>query len=125
MVEDNGFNRIRGSIENTPEKKATKIKDADYGVSPEDLKKDRYKKDTAHRQRLVITVMIIIIGWLLAVMTLLFFCLFRTGLSDAVLIALLGTTTVNVLGLAAIVLKGFFHHMNQDIEFDEKKYPHK
>lgn len=120
MTEAQILSGIRGSIESDAEKeRSSAIKDIDHSVCPSDLKKDRYRKDTIHRYRLVITVMAIIILWLLCVMALLFLSLFRSRLSDAVLIALLGTTTFNVLGLAVIVLKGFFQYMEQDIKFDE------
>ena len=46
-------------------------------------------------------------------MTLMFFTGFRlTSFSDGVIVALLTTTTANVLGLAFIVLKGMFPEGN-------------
>ena len=87
--------------------------------SKETQEKERYKQDTEHRDYLVHWVVYTNSAWLIAVMVVLiahgsyddetikFF-----HLSDGVIIALLGTTTANVLGLAYIVLKGLFPDNN-------------
>lgn len=77
------------------------------------LQQDRYRKDTRHRLRLAWTVMGIIIVWLLFLMLVLVLNSRFFHLSDVVLVALLGTSTATVLGLPAIVLRGFFQYMRQ------------
>ena len=72
------------------------------------LENNRYHSDTSDRKWLAIWTAVVVSLWLSAVMGVLvynnqFFCL-----SDEVLIALLGTTTLNVLGLSFIVLRGHF-----------------
>lgn len=53
--------------------------------------------------------MVIVPGWLMSVMALIYLHGYNTlNLDKEVLITLLATTTVNVLGLAYIVLKGIF-----------------
>lgn len=81
----------------------------------------RYKQNTAHRDYLVKWVVVTNSAWLIAVVVILIAHgaydekakLFH--LSDSVIMTLLGTTTVNVLGLAFIVLKGLFgEHSHSD-----------
>ena len=73
------------------------------------LESERYRSDTKDRKWLAIWTAIIVSFWLLTVLCILIlnerllFCL-----SDMVLITLLGTTTLNVLGLSFIVLRGHF-----------------
>ena len=42
--------------------------------------------------------------------------LLRLGISDEVLVVLLATTTINVLGLANIILKGLFNSHKQSFK---------
>lgn len=71
--------------------------------------KTRYSQDTKFRKHLAWWVMGIVPVWLATVLVLLFLQGFSGfTLSDSVLVALLATTTVNVLGLAFIVLRGIF-----------------
>ena len=69
----------------------------------------RYKSDTSDRKWLAIWTAIVVSTWLSAVMFILLtnekyhYCLNTT-----VLVTLLGTTTLNVLGLSFIVLRGHF-----------------
>ena len=71
--------------------------------------RERYSQDTRFRKHLALWVMWIVPAWLALVLVIVFFCGFRlTELDSSVLITLLATTTVNVLGLAYIVLKGIF-----------------
>lgn len=73
------------------------------------LESERYSSDTKDRKWLAIWTAIIVSIWLLAVLFLLFFNeILLFCLSDSVLITLLGTTTLNVLGLSFIVLRGHF-----------------
>lgn len=76
-------------------------------------KKARFEQDTKFRKHFSNWVMAIVPSWLLLTMTLMFFTGFRlTSFSDGVIVALLTTTTANVLGLAFIVLKGMFPEGN-------------
>lgn len=68
----------------------------------EELK--RFKSNTKNRSLLSIWTFAIISVWLIAVVVLLS-CNF---LSDSVAITLLSTTTINIIGLPAIVLRGYF-----------------
>lgn len=71
--------------------------------------RNRYEQDTRFRHHLAVWVMCIVPVWLGLVILLLALCGFRlASLEPPVLIALLATTTANVLGLAYIVLKGLF-----------------
>ena len=68
----------------------------------------RYSSDTIDRKWLAKWTAIVVSVWLLTVLLILLFNKRHIGLGDTVLIALLGTTTLNVLGLSYIVLKGHF-----------------
>lgn len=71
--------------------------------------RERYKQDTRFRKHFSWWVMSIAPAWLVIVATLVYLC--ASGLfylSDAAIVALLTTTTANVLGLAYIVLHGIF-----------------
>lgn len=72
------------------------------------LYNDRFKKDTTWRCRLSWWVIGVDSVWLTSILVILFLNTKSIQLSDSVLLMLLGTTTVNVLGLAFIVLKGLF-----------------
>lgn len=75
----------------------------------EKQKTRRYKKDTILRKSLAVWVKWTVSLWLLGVFVIILVNSFRKlNLSDGVLIALLTTTTINILGLAAIVLRGLF-----------------
>lgn len=68
---------------------------------------DRYKQDTDHRRNCVYWVLGVVSAWLLGVFALL--CNHKTAnLPEYVLITLLGTTTLNILGLPLIILKSLF-----------------
>lgn len=70
----------------------------------------RTAQDIRHRRNLIGQVQVFAVGWIVAVLVIL--VLVGLGalhhLSDGVLMVLAGTTTVNVLGLAAIILSGLF-----------------
>lgn len=70
---------------------------------------DRFGQDTKHRRTLVRWTMVLISAWLAFVLAIVVWC---TRLSDVVLTTLLATTTVNVLGLAKIVLGNLFPRFN-------------
>lgn len=64
----------------------------------------RFNQDTKNRSVLALWTFRIISVWLIAVVALLGF----NFLSNAVCITLLTTTTINIIGLPAIVLRGYF-----------------
>ena len=73
------------------------------------LESERYSSDTKDRKWLAIWTAITVSCWLCSVLVILTFNeIFLFHLSDMVLMTLLGTTTLNVLGLSFIVLKGHF-----------------
>lgn len=77
--------------------------------SMREQRKARFSQDTRFRRHLACWVMFIVPIWLALVMAVLFLRGFRLiELPTEVLITLLATTTINVLGLAYIVLKGIF-----------------
>ena len=70
---------------------------------------ERYTQDTHFRKHLANWVMIIVPIWLFTVIVILILCGSCVIYFDKeILITLLATTTVNVLGVAYIVLKGIF-----------------
>lgn len=84
-------------------------KDVDRDNLPKQ-KAIRYGKDTAHRGGLIRWV-----KWVVSLSLILTFSILSLNrwlglnISDSVLIALLTTTTANILGLAYIILKGLFY----------------
>lgn len=71
--------------------------------------RERYSQDTQFRKHLAKWVMWIIPIWLFIVIVVLICCgIGLLTLKSEILITLLATTTINVLGLANIVLKGIF-----------------
>lgn len=72
-------------------------------------RKTRFSQDTRYRKYLANWVMFIVPCWLLAVVVIVFLQGFSIiKLDNEVIITLLATTTLNVLGLAYIVLKGIY-----------------
>lgn len=69
------------------------------------------KDNRNHRKKLIRWVEWNVSGWLFCVIAILSSCGFGwMDLDSVVLTTLLATTTVNILGLAFIVLKGLFDH---------------
>lgn len=74
-----------------------------------DLESKRYDSDTKDRKWLAIWTASMVSLWLILVLLILTFNeKWLICLSENVLITLLGTTTLNVLGLSFIVLRGHF-----------------
>lgn len=70
---------------------------------------ERYEADSIHRKKLILWATTLVSIWLGAVIIILLAVGFTIlTLSDTVMATLLGTTTLNVLGLMAIVLKDLF-----------------
>lgn len=84
------------------------IDSEDLDQQTKKLANHRYSSDTNDRKWLAKWTAVVVSIWLVGVMVILmlnelFFCL-----TEGVLISLLGTTTLNVLGLSFIVLRGHF-----------------
>ena len=110
--------KLEDILKNLNEKKDS-FSNRDLDIDSDDLKEqiklkklesERYSSDTKDRKWLAIWTATIVTLWLFAVLCILIlneqklFCL-----SETVLVALLGTTTLNVLGLSFIVLRGHFN----------------
>jgi len=68
---------------------------------------DRYRSNTEHRSWLAQWTACVVSAWLVAVIVIFVFSE-PLKLSDVKISVLLGTTTLNVLGLSFIVLRGYF-----------------
>ena len=68
---------------------------------------DRYRQDTKLRKIFSIWTFVIISTWIVATFVLLFFNS-KLEIDNSVYIALLTTTTANIIGLPLVVLKGLF-----------------
>ena len=90
----------------------------DWDATRHKLLKARYSNDTVVRIILACSTQFIIMGWLICVLVILMGKA-HCSLSDSVLITLLGTTTTTIIGLALIVLRGFFQYMKQDVELND------
>lgn len=91
----------------------------DEKVRSKRLANKDFEKAIEHRHTLVCWMMWVVSIWLLVVGCIIAVQIFLLhGLSDTVLCTLLSTTTINVLGLAVIVLRGSFNsnNKNQDEE---------
>lgn len=78
-----------------------------YGLK-EQVKK-RFDDNTKHRRTLVFWVMWVVSIWLSLVMGVVVMSGFKFfELNDGVLITILTTTTINILGLPLIILRGLF-----------------
>lgn len=102
MEENNKYKKIVISQHSAPDN--SMLENQDY-KSLEQQKSDRFGQDTKHRKLLIFWTMGLISVWLLAVLSVIVWC---DHLNDVVLTTLLATTTVNVLGLAKIVLGNLF-----------------
>lgn len=107
--DDMSLNSARFNVEAIPQDIPNDSLDGVDDMSMRQQRKDRFSQDTRFRKHLANWVMIIVPSWLVAVIVILMLCGFRVlEFNSEVLITLLATTTVNVLGLAYIVLKGIF-----------------
>jgi hypothetical protein len=110
--------KLEDILKNLSEKKDS-FSNPDLDIDSDDLREqiklkklesDRYSSDTKDRKWLAIWTAVIVTLWLSTVLGILIFNEQKLiCLSDTVLVALLGTTTLNVLGLSFIVLKGHFN----------------
>jgi hypothetical protein len=84
----------------------------DYDRVGKKLRNDRYEEDTKHRRNLSTWASFVVSLWLIVVLIILILNTSYIKLSDTVMVALLSTTTLNVLGMMVIVLKGLFEDKN-------------
>ncbi len=82
----------------------------DYDKIGKQLRNARYREDTKHRKNLSTWAAVIVSIWLISVLLILTFNTSWLDLSDTVMVALLSTTTLNVLGMMVIVLRGLFEN---------------
>lgn len=81
----------------------------EIGEQEKQIKIERYKDDSRIRKSLSLWVRWVISLWLLSITVLLWLQSFGvTYLDTTIVVTLLGTTTLNILGLAFILLKGMF-----------------
>lgn len=105
----NDIHRIRFDSDAIPRDVPNNDLDDVDDMTMRQQRKERFSQDTRFRKYLAVWVMWIVPCWLILVIVILFLCGLQViSLNSKVLITLLATTTVNVLGLAYIVLKGIF-----------------
>lgn len=102
-------------LESVIEEKGSNANQTEFDLDSSDLglqiaisRYERYKGDTKDRRWLAKWSVFVVLVWLLFVMIVLCFNNNYIGMSDTVLVTLLGTTTLNILGLSFIVLRGHF-----------------
>lgn len=92
----------------TPDEQ-TKAESVDYQTERQKLLNESIRQKQKLRSYFAIGLAVLTIVWLLAVLAIVVCCGFNLFmLSDAVLIALITTTTVSVLGILAIVVRYLF-----------------
>lgn len=88
------------------------------------LKHQRYADTSRLRKYSAFWVMLVVTLWLGGVFWVLIHNKSDLNLSDSVLIALLTTTTVNVLGLPFIILQGLYPKEREEIEDEQQNKTH-
>ncbi len=103
-----------------PSKIESNNKDIDIDSDELDIQKElkrleikKFGSDITDRKWLAIWSAFVVSIWLILVVVILFLNKCFLDLSDAVLMTLLGTTTLNILGLSFIVLRGHFGTTNK------------
>jgi hypothetical protein len=94
--------------------KDTDIDSAGLNMQLRYLRNERFRSDTLDRKWLAVWATTVVTLWLIAVILILI-NKHKFDLSDTVLVTLLGTTTLNILGLSYIVLKGHFKEHNDPL----------
>lgn len=104
--------KLRKLIERTTTRiESTRNKIAFIGMraNSQTLKLNRYSDTSKLRKHSAYWVMIVVSFWLILVVGIVFFCGFAVmSLEASVIIALLTTTTANILGLPLIILQGLY-----------------
>ncbi|MCQ2217881.1 MAG: hypothetical protein MJZ33_05280 [Paludibacteraceae bacterium] len=99
--------------------KGDKIDDFDL-----DIWQKRFVQDTKHRSELVVFTKFVVKLWIVSVIIILLLCgceIINFRLDNSVLCTLLGTTTMNVIGLAYIILKGLFYRDSMKLGKNEQE----
>lgn len=110
-MDNNSFEHINIDPErlNTSSESNIPTNDDIDSLDLKEQKRERYSQDTKYRKHLAIWVMWVVSIWLAAVLLLITaVAIWNLKMEPQVQITLLATTTINVLGLAYIVLKGIF-----------------
>lgn len=108
MANDSLINKAHFDSDAIPQNIPDTLNDVD-DMTMREQRKTRFSQDTRYRKYLANWVMLIVPCWLLAVVAIVFLQGFSIiKLDNEVMITLLATTTLNVLGLAYIVLKGIY-----------------
>lgn len=106
------FEKLRKLIEITTtrvESTKTDIEISGQQVNSQTLKLNRYSDTSKLRKHSAYWVMIVVSLWLFLVVGIVLFCGFAfMNLEASVIIALLTTTTANILGLPLIILQGLY-----------------
>lgn len=112
MSEQNGLsNEIESSNEDMT---FDDLDELDFAGQKYKLKLKRFSDNTENRKWLAVWTTVIVTIWLMIVLGILILNEKYICLSSTVLVTLLGTTTVNVLGLSYIVLKGYFDSISSN-----------
>ncbi|MBO5225850.1 MAG: hypothetical protein J6B46_05545 [Parabacteroides sp.] len=110
-MDNNSFEHINIDPErlNTSSESNIPTNDDIDSLDLKEQKRERYSQDTKYRKHLAIWVMWVVSIWLATVLLIIIaVAIWDLPMESNVQITLLATTTVNVLGLAYIVLKGIF-----------------
>lgn len=108
MADESLINKAHFDLDAIPKNIPDTLDDVD-DMNIREQRKARFTQDTRYRRYLANWVMLIVPCWLVSVITIVILCGSSViSLGKEVIITLLATTTVNVLGLAYIVLKGIY-----------------
>ena len=107
-VDNRAFNEEKSYEHNNDQRNLTQIELLKTQVIKLELKNRRYKDNSELRRGLAIMFTLTINGWLFVVFLILLTNSQTLKLSDSVLIALLTTSSANVLGMMYVILKNLF-----------------
>ena len=107
-VDNRAFNEEKSYENNNDQRNLTQIELLKTQVIKLELKNRRYKDNSELRRGLAIMFTLTINGWLFVVFLILLTNSQTLKLSDSVLIALLTTSSANVLGMMYVILKNLF-----------------
>lgn len=107
-VDNRAFNEEKSYENNNDQRNLTQIELLKTQLIKLELKNRRYKDNSELRRGLAIMFTLTINGWLFVVFLILLTNSQTLKLSDSVLIALLTTSSANVLGMMYVILKNLF-----------------
>ena len=107
-VDNRALNEEKSYENNNDQRNLTQIELLKTQVIKLELKNRRYKDNSELRRGLAIMFTLTINGWLFVVFLILLTNSQTLKLSDSVLIALLTTSSANVLGMMYVILKNLF-----------------